>query len=141
MKAYYYLLFRIYNYYTEKGKESQKVAIMRTLLVSILFIYMVLFTSLPYIDFYSFRIIDQILPNNSSVIAFMAIIGFLNYWFFIKDKKFLNYNFKTYKKGGYAIIGFMVLLACIFIFIVNKNREKISKQQERARIEKLSNYE
>jgi len=135
MKRYYYLLFRMYNHYINTDKKNISETLYSIVIASTVLIYMILFTVFAYIDFFCFKIIDQILPNNSSVIAFMAIIGFLNYWFFIKDKKFLNYNFKTDKKGGYAIIGFMVLLACIFIFIVNKNREKIFAEREKARIE------
>lgn len=65
----------------------------------------------------------------------MGIIGFVNYWFFIRKRKFVNYNFKTDKKGGYTIIGFMVFLALMFVLIANKNREKIFKEREKERIE------
>lgn len=131
MKEYYYLLYRIYNYYLEKGKEEAWVSISRTSLVSTLLIYFVLYTGFAYVDFYSVKFLNKIVTGKLSVIILMAIIGFLNYWFFIKDKKFLNYNFKTDKKGGYAIIGFIVLLALAFVFIANKNREKIFKEREK----------
>jgi amino acid transporter len=79
--------------------------------------------------------VNQLLPNKFSVITLMIVIGFVNYWFFIKPKKFLNYNFKADKKSGYAIIGFIVFLALMFVLIANKNREKIFKEREKTRIE------
>ena len=135
MKNYYYLLNRIYNYYLEKGKEEIWVSIIRTLLVSTLLIYFFFYTTFAYVDLYSVKFLNKIVTGKLSVIIIMAIIGFLNYWFFIRPKKFLNYGFKTDKKGGYAIIGFIVLLALSFVFIANKNRDKIFKEREKARIE------
>jgi amino acid transporter len=135
MKSYYYLLYRIYNYYLEKGKEEIWVSISRTLLVSTLLIYFFLYTSCAYVDFYSVKFLDKIVTGKTSVIILMAIIGLLNYWFFIKPKKFLNYGFKADKKGGYAIIGLIVLMAVSFVFIANKNRDRIFKEREKARIE------
>lgn len=102
---------------------------------STLIIYFILYTAFAYVDFYSVNFLNKIVTGKLSVIIIMAIIGILNYWFFIKPKKFLNYNFKPDKKGGYAIIGFIVLLVLIFVFIANKNREKIFKEREKARIE------
>lgn len=139
MKAYYYLLFRIFNYYTEKGKESHKIAIMRTSLGSALLIYFTIYTILIYLDFYCCKISNVIIPNKFMILLYLLVIGFLNYWIFVKEKKFLNYNFKNDKKGGYAIIGFIILLALLFIFIANKNREEIFKEQEKARIENTIN--
>jgi len=79
--------------------------------------------------------LDVIISGKLSVIISLISIAFLNYWFFIRPKKFLNYGFKADKKGGFAIIGFIVLLALIFVFIANKNRDKIFKEREKARIE------
>jgi amino acid permease len=98
-----------------------------------LLIIFCLITILFYLNYYQF--LDVEIPNKSFLIFFMIILGLINYVFFIKDKKFMNYNFKTDKTGGYTIIGLVVLLALSFVFIANKNREKIFKERERARIE------
>ncbi len=125
----------MYNYYLEKGKEEDWVAISRILLVSTLLIYLSLYTAFAYVDFYFVKFLNKIVTGKLSVIIIMATIGFLNYWLFIRPKKFLNYNFKPDKKGGYTIIGFIVFLALMFVLIANKNREKIFKEREKARIE------
>ncbi len=136
MRFYYYLLFRLYKTLSDPKKENdEKTIIYLTTSTSIFLIYFFLYTAFAYVDFYSVKFLNKIVTGKLSVIIIMAIIGFLNYWFFIKPKKFLNYNFKPDKKGGYAIIGFIVFLALLFIFIANKNREKVFKEREKARIE------
>ncbi len=137
MKIYNYLLFRLYDYYHRVRKEDAGLSLYFTVTASTLIIYFVFYNILTYIDFYFFKIVNQLLPNKFVIIGFMAIIGLLNYWFFLKDRKFLNYSFKPDKKGGYAIIGFVVFLTLSFVFIVNKNREKIFKEREKARIENV----
>ncbi|MBC7525483.1 MAG: hypothetical protein H7239_13725 [Flavobacterium sp.] len=135
MKLYNYLLFRIFNYYRNDYKESDGLSKYSTVLVSTLILYFILLVLILYIDFYFFKILDYILPNKISVLLCLIFIGLLNYYFFIKDKKFLNYDFKNGKKGGYIIIFFIVLLALIFVFIANKNRDKIFKEREKLLIE------
>ena len=135
MKFYYYLLYRIYNYYRNDYKENEGLSLYSTVTASTLIIYFILYTAFAYVDFYSVNFLNKIVSGKLSVIIIMAIIGVLNYLFFIKPKKFLNYNFKPDKKGGNAIIGFIVLLVLIFVFIANKNREKIFKEREKVNIE------
>ena len=134
MRAYYYLLFRIYTQLMKpKNENSERSALIITTVHSMLLLIFCLITILFYLNYYQF--LDVEIPNKSFMIFFMIILGLINYVFFIKDKKFMNYNFKTDKTGGYTIIGFIVLLALSFAFIANKNREKIFKERERARIE------
>ncbi|OWP82983.1 hypothetical protein BWK59_12965 [Flavobacterium davisii] len=135
MKFYYYLIFRIYNYYRKDYGESEGLSLYSTTLVSTLLIYLLAYVAFAYFDFYFIRILDKIVTGKPSVIILMVIIGVLNYFLFVKNKKYLNYNFKADKKGGYAIIGFIVLLAMSFVFIANKNRDKIFKEREKAIIE------
>ncbi len=135
MKFYYYLLYRIYNHYKNNYKENAGLSLYSTVTVSTLIIYFILYTVFAYVDFYSMKFLNKIVTGKISVIVLMITIGFFNYYFFIKNKKFLNYNFKTDKEGGYAIIGFIVLLVVSFVFIANKNREKIFKEREKVRIE------
>ena len=136
MKAYYYLLFRLYNNLSDPKKQNSEKTIFY--LITSTSTFLLCFSTLTimlFIDFYFFKILNYILPNKSITVLYMGVIGFLNYWFFIIDRNFLNYNFKSDKKGGYAIIGFIIFLALSFVFIANKNREKIFKEREKARIE------
>lgn len=135
MKNYYYLLYRVYIYYRKDYSESDGLSIYSTTVVSTLFLYFILLIPVLYIDYYFIKILNNLISGKLSVIIIMLAIGFLNYWFFIRNKKFLNFGFKTDKKGGYAIIGFIVLLALSFVFITNKNRDKIFKEREMARVE------
>ncbi len=135
MRVYNYLLFRLYDYYNRVRKEDTGLSLYFTVTASTLIICFTLYTAFVYIDYYFLTSLKFIITGKLSVIIIMATIGFLNYWFFIKDKKFLNYNFKSDKKGGYSIIGFIVFLALMFVLIANKNREKIFKEREKARIE------
>lgn len=142
MKAYYYLLFRLYSQLMNpKNGYDEITAINIITTTSTLIVYFSLLTILSFVDFYYFKILDLINQNSISVILNMFIIGIINYVYFIKDKKFLEKGFKTDKKGGYIIILFIVLNSICLVYFANKNREKIFTEREKARIEKLSNYE
>ena len=136
MRAYNYLLFRLYSTLSEPKKQNDEKTILYLIVSTTTFLLcLLILTIILYIDFYFIEMVNQLLPNKFSVITLMIVIGFVNYWFFIKPKKFLNYNFKADKKSGYAIIGFIVFLALMFVLIANKNREKIFKEREKTRIE------
>jgi hypothetical protein len=138
MKAYYYLLFRLYSTLSDPKKQNdEKTIIYLTTSTSTFLLCFSLLTIILFIDVYFIEIVNQILLNKFIIILFMVIIGFFNYRLFIKGRKFLNYNFKSDKKGGYAIIGFIIFLAFIFVFIANINREKIFKEREKGRIENV----
>ncbi|SMP27418.1 hypothetical protein SAMN06265346_110113 [Flavobacterium hercynium] len=137
MKAYYYLLFRLYSQLMNpKNGYDERTVINITTTTSTLIVYLSLLTILLFVDFYYFKILDLINQNSISVILNMFIIGIINYVYFIKDKKFLEKGFKTDKKGGYVIILFIVLNSMCLLYFANKNREKIFAEREKARIEK-----
>lgn len=137
MKQFNYLLFRLYDYYHRVRKEDAGLSLYFTVTASTLIIYFVFYNILTYIDFYFFKIVNQLLPNKFSIAVFIVVIGLLNYWLFIKDRNFLNYNFKSDKKGSYAIIGFIIFLALSFVFVANKNREKNFKDRQSEKIENI----
>lgn len=136
MKSYYYILYRIFNSLSNSKKQNnaETISILLTN-TSTLIVWFGLYTMLSYIDYYCFNISNILIPNKFFVLIYVIILALLNYYFFIKDKKFLNYGFEADKKGGYFIVGFIILMAVSFVFIANKNREKISKEREKARIE------
>ena len=136
MRFYYYLLFRLYKTLTEPKKgNTEGGALYLTTSTSTFFCCFFLIVIVFYIDFYILNIVDLLFSNQNIILLSMVLVGFMNYYFFVKPKTFLNYNFKQGKKGGYAIIVFIVLLAISFVFIVNKNKEKIFQEREKARIE------
>lgn len=135
MKTYNYLLFRLYDYYHRVRKEDAGLSLYFTVTATTLIIYFIFYIILTYVDFYFFKIVNLLLPNKFLIIVVLGIIGLLNYRFFIKEKKFLNYNFRSDKKGGYTIVGFLIFLALSFVFIANKNRDKILNEREKAIIE------
>ena len=131
MKCYYYFLFRIFSALSDPRKKNDATTI--TILLtntSTLIVCFVIYTLLLYFDNYFFNISNMILPNKTAVLASFVVIAFLNYMFFIKPKRFLNYNFKPDKKGGYTLVAFIVFLAMTFVFVANKNRDKIFKQNK-----------
>lgn len=136
MRYYYYILYRIFNSLSEPRKQNNARTINILLTnTSTLIVWFGIYTLLSYTDYYCFSISDILIPNKYFVFIYIIILAFLNYYFFIKDKKFLNYGFKADKKGGYSIIGFIVIVVLLFVFIANKNREKISKEREKTKIE------
>lgn len=135
MKLYFYLLFKIYTYYHCTGKEDPKMAIFSTVISSSVIVFIIGYTFLLYIDFYIYPLQKIIIPNSYFGLIYLALLSIFNYYLFIKQKLFLNLNFINNKKGSYAIIGFIILLVLMFIFVANKNREKIFKEREKTRIE------
>ncbi|WP_123947359.1 hypothetical protein [Chryseobacterium pennae] len=63
------------------------------------------------------------------MILFMVIIGFINYYFFVKDKRFLKYGFQKDRKGGIYIIIIFIFLGISLLILSNVNREKIFKER------------
>jgi hypothetical protein len=132
MKLYYYLLFRVFNSLNDPRKKNDAMTINVLLTnVSTLIIWFIIYTLLLFIDNYYFTITEKILPNKTGLIFFIFFIGFLNYMFFIKPKKFLNYGFNTDKKGGFTIVSFLIIVIICFVFIANKSRDKIFKGREK----------
>lgn len=121
MKAYYYLLFRIYQLYVDKPKEKS-IIIFNVSAISAVIIYLPLFT------FHLFLNYMDLLPMFSGkfhVILVMVLLGIVNYYLFIRPKKFLDYDFKKDFKGGVLIILFLLIVVISFILIANYNRAKI----------------
>ena len=132
MKFYYYLLFRVFTSLNDPRKKNDAMTINVLLTnVSTLIIWFIIYTLLLFIDNYCFTITEKILPNKTGLIFLVLFIGFLNYMFFIKPKKFLNYGFKTDKKGGFTIVGFLIIVVICFVFVTNKSRYKIFKEREK----------
>ena len=133
MKVYNYLLFRIYSYYKDYIRQNEKNAIFSTTVMSSFFVYFIFFVIITYIDFYFIKISDIIFPNKIFIIFYMLFFTFINYIFFIKNKGFIKYNFIKDKTNGYLIILFIFFIAFSFIFIANKNRDKILKERDKFR--------
>lgn len=142
MKYYYYLLFRIFNSLSNPIKKNDNITINILLInTSTLIIYFTLYTFFTFIDFYFVKFLNNIITGNFAVLIVMGAIGFINYWFLIKPKKFLHYGFKADKTGGYLLVCFIIIIAFAFVFIANKNRDKIFKEQEKVRIEDLGSFQ
>jgi hypothetical protein len=83
------------------------------------------------------ELFDLIIPNKIFVVFYMIFIGIVDYKYFIKNKVFLEKNFKTDKKGGFLIISFIILNCICLIYFANKNREKVYREREKARMENI----
>ena len=93
-----------------------------------------LFLSFNVFTIYSFLIyrglFKDIIPGKYYVLIPMGIIWVLNYFIFVREKPFLEYNFKKDVKGGILIILYILLTAVSSITVANYSREKIFKQQK-----------
>lgn len=128
MKAYYYFLFRIYRYYKDKRNESEFEALFSVMAVSsvILSFHLIgIYIITNYFD------LVFIITNKLYMILFMVIMGCINYYFFVRDKKFLNFDFQKDKKGGIFIITYIIFLGISLIILSNINREKIFEERRR----------
>ena len=136
MKAYNYLLFRIYSELRnpKNGNNSRTIVVLLTSTSSFL-LYFTFISIISIFDFYYDGLYDRIFFDKSVIIFFLIMISLLNYFIFIKNKNFLNFNFKSNLFGTILIIIYILFISGILIFSANKNRDKIYKEREKTRIE------
>ena len=120
-KAYYYLCFRIYMFYKDTMNENDFPALFTSLAVTV--ILAVNLMSIYYV-FVTLGIVDEI-PNKYYTLTFGFLVWLANYFLFIKQLKFLDYNFEKDEKGGYVIIGFLLITILFFIIVANCHRSQI----------------
>lgn len=126
MRAYNYLLYRIYTFYTDKIREKD-IPLFYTSCVSTVLVYfnfMTVYSLLIYAGLFK-----DIIPGKYYALIPMGIIWILNYFTFVKGERFLGYNFKKDIKGGILIILYILLTAVSSITVTNYSREKIFRQQ------------
>ena len=127
MRAYYYFLFRVYKFYTDRMKEND-IPLIYVASISTLLIFFNVFTVyswLIYSDYF-----NDIIPSKYYVLIPIAIIWLLNYLVFVRRELFLECNFTKDIKGGLLIILYMVITAASFIIVANYNRKKLLKHQQ-----------
>ncbi|MGY5353467.1 hypothetical protein [Wenyingzhuangia sp. IMCC45467] len=126
MKAYYYLLFRIYKYFEgiEKKKNSFNISPKQHVIVESTFIlYIILISIITYLEYLNY--IPKYNISKIYIVLIMFIIGLINYLFFLKGEKYLKMGFKKDLNGGIVIVSFLLLILFLFLNIASKNRETI----------------
>jgi hypothetical protein len=121
MKAYYYLLYRLYIFYIEKMKEEQ-MPLIYVASISTLLVFINLFTLYGLLNYYD---VIPMFPNKYFIIAIIILLWTLNYFLFVRKKRFLLYNFRQDFHGGAIIVCYVIITALSFIVAANYNREKI----------------
>ncbi len=128
MKAYYYLLFRIYRYYKDKQNENEFQALFSAIAVSTTIISINVITIIGLIGlFYNI----QLIPSTKYIVLGMLLIGILNHLLFVRPKKFLQYNFQKNKKGGVLIIVYLIISASLTFIVGHYNRKKIFEERKK----------
>ena len=123
MKAYNYLLFRIYTYYKDNGKnETENLLVFSTAcvvtLIGVLNIMWIYFLCLL-LDFFPHFI------NKFYLFGVIFLVFMLLYNFNIKDKKFLNHNFEKDRIGGFAVVGIFFLTGLMTFIVGTIYRNKV----------------
>ena len=126
MKAYYYLLFRIYRLYKDKNKESDAQALFSATAVStviVSFIFLFLYGVANYFGFI------PIVTNKLTLVFFTIAVGCINYYLFVRGRKFMDFCFQKDKRGGFLIVSFIIILSILFITLANINRDRIFNER------------
>lgn len=106
-------------------KESDGQAFFSAIAVSTLMLIINLITIYVVVNYFGLM---PIVTNIFHMILFMVTIGYINYYFFIRRRKFLKYGFQKDRKGGVLIVAY-IIFTFVFLFIVGQyNRERIFKQ-------------
>jgi len=128
MRAYNYLLFRLYRFYTDRIKEKD-IPLIYTCTVSTALIYFNLNTVYSYLVYKD--IVKELMPNKFYALIPMGVIWILNYLFFVKGGRFLEYDFTKDIRGGILIIIYFLFTIITSIVVANYNRAKIIEQAQK----------
>ncbi|ESU20478.1 hypothetical protein FEDK69T_30010 [Flavobacterium enshiense DK69] len=140
MKFYYYLLFRIHKTLSKNKNYSEKDIVIFTSLISSIYILFLMLTIYFTIDVFYLHVTNYIDINKLSFVFILLGISYLNYYFIIRNKKYLDHNFNEDKMGGYLIIASLGIIFTIFIIIANKNRERLNNDRKITFNEKQLNH-
>ncbi len=136
MKTYYYFLFRIYWFFRDVVKEGHKMSLISTSIASTFFLYFTLYAIVELSYFFKVSTsVDLGLNYKFWILVIGLFLWLMNYYAFIKPRDFLRQDFKKDIKGGLICLLFLFVLGFLFLIGANKNREKIFKEREKARIE------
>lgn len=127
IRAYNYLLFRIYKFYTDRMKEKD-IPLISVASISTLLIFFNIFTIYSLLIYKGY--FNDIIPSKYYVLIPIVVIWLLNYFLFVRREFFLEYDFRKDVKGGLLIVFYIVITAAAFIIVANYNREKLFKHQQ-----------
>jgi hypothetical protein len=125
MKRYYYFLYRIYWFYKDKQNETEGQALFSATAVSTVILSFLIFSFYGIANYLGLK---PFFTEKSTTIIFVIFVGFVNYFFFIRGKKFLNFNFEKDVRGGFLIVLFLFFVATFFLIVANLNRTRIFKE-------------
>lgn len=129
MRGLYYVVFRIFRFAIDKGVDRETPFFYTSLAVTLLvgFNIYTIYILLNYLNL--IRDITEVLPNKFYILIPVFILWNFIYFGIAKPKRFLSYNFEKTKKGGFAVVGYIILTALTFVLVANLNRARL--QQER----------
>jgi hypothetical protein len=70
-----------------------------------------------------------IITNKLIMVLFMVTVGCINHYFFVRERKFLSYDFQKDRKGGFLIVAYIIFTLMLVLIVGQYNREKIFKER------------
>lgn len=129
MRVLCYLMFRIYQFYTDRGIERDIPFFYMSLAVTVLVginLY-TLFFALTYFNI--IKSIPDFLSNRFYALIPISALWCIIYFGIARPKKFLNYGFEKTSRGGVRVVGYIIFTALAFILIANLNRSKLIEEK------------
>jgi len=123
MKIYYYFLFRVYRFYTDKMKET-KIPLFYTSAVSTAVTGFNLFTIYSILNYIE---VVKMFSGKYLILIPTVILWGITHFLFVRGKAFLKYDFKKSIKGGFLVVAYIMFTAIAFIIVANLNRAKLAK--------------
>jgi hypothetical protein len=59
----------------------------------------------------------------------MVTVGCINHYFFVKTKRFFNYNFQKDRKGGFLVVAYIIFSLILVLIVGQYNRDRIFNEQ------------
>lgn len=129
MRVLYYLMYRIYRYAIDRGIARDIPFFYVSLAVTVLVGYNLytIYFLLNYLHL--FKDITEYIPNKFYILIPTFILWSIIYFGIARPKRFLKYNFPQTKKGGFAVVGYMIFTALTFILVANLNRARLAEER------------
>lgn len=70
-----------------------------------------------------------IVTNKLIMVLFIVTVGCINHYFFVRERKFLSYDFQKDRKGGFLIVAYIIFTLILVLIVGQYNREKIFKKR------------
>ncbi|RZK39957.1 MAG: hypothetical protein EOO90_16975 [Pedobacter sp.] len=107
-------------------QESDSQALFSATAVSTTILCVNLITIYLFTNYFGLTLV---VTNKLIIVSFMVAVGYVNHYFFVRERRFLRYDFQKDRKGGFLIVAYIIFTFMLALIVGKYNREKIFKER------------